>query len=509
MPGLSDLMQDDRALEIYRYFKKSFIYLKNPPKKPNKKTIPDFSMFPELEVVEDRDPISSASKKKLSNFLCSYLTEKLFSKYQHLVFSLYIKLQEFLPQEVLSFMFDEYVVSTLREDFSLPNSHKLKKLMFALPKEKISVLYDQPFILSSLHTNLTLLLHRKGDLDSFLNHPFNQKLLTLFTELDSNPQHLTLHEFARMTNISRAGVVDLDSIIPRSAKQILAREVNALNAAGESQLHVVCKKIDIKEVESLLSKGADCNIADKEGYLPIHRALAKKFTPIVRVLEKHSDPEKLIQGKSLLAIAYENGDIQLTNYLLNQKIGLSSVFMGTTILHEFCTNNNAEFVRKILSIDPKAGYIDLPDDQGLTPLKIACTRHNFEIIRVLIMYGADVNAKINGHTALHWVCDKGHYKLAKFLLAQGADPTELDDLGNSCRMLAESRGQRKICELIAAAEAESATLLLEEDNASMLSSSSSLSSLVGTPSSTPMPNPSEPEPIDLSGTAPLEEAVEF
>jgi ankyrin repeat protein len=507
-------MQDERALEIYRYFRKSVIYIKNPPKKPNKKIIPDLPKCPELAIVEDIDPITLTSKKELSLLLRSKLTEELFwPENKKIVFSLYLKLREFLPKDVVNILFDEHLITTLRENFSLPPL-SFQTLVLELPQERISALYHQPFVLSSLRPNLALLLYKTGDFDSFLNHPFNQRLLTLFTELDSNPHHITLYDFAHMANLSGTDIADLSVIMQKNAKtkKTPLEKANTLNAAGESLLHIACIKADLKMVKKLLRDGADCNITDNEGYLPIHRALAKKFTPIVKTLKKHSDPEELIHGKSLLAIAYENGDVQLTNYLLNQKIGLSSVFMGTTILHEFCLHNNIKLVRKILSIDPNAGYIDLPDDQGNTPLKIACARHSFEIIRVLIMYGADINAKTNGHTALHAACANGDYKLAKFLLERGANPLELDNFGNNCRMLSEESGNRKLYALVVAAEAESATTLLEDDDATMMSSSSSISSIttmfVGTPSLTPATNAFEPDPFSLAGDT-LEEMIEF
>ncbi|XP_003382779.1 PREDICTED: ankyrin repeat domain-containing protein 40-like [Amphimedon queenslandica] len=50
---------------------------------------------------------------------------------------------------------------------------------------------------------------------------------------------------------------------------------------------------------------------------------------------------------------------------------------------------------------------------------------NMESARKLIKMGASVNSQniVNGWTALHWACKRGHKDLAEYLLSSGADPS--------------------------------------------------------------------------------------
>ena len=55
------------------------------------------------------------------------------------------------------------------------------------------------------------------------------------------------------------------------------------------------------------------------------------------------------------------------------------------------------------------------------PLHWACDRGNTEIAKLLIEYGADVNAIGIGTSPLHWACHRGNTEMAKLLIEHGAD----------------------------------------------------------------------------------------
>ena len=56
-----------------------------------------------------------------------------------------------------------------------------------------------------------------------------------------------------------------------------------------------------------------------------------------------------------------------------------------------------------------------------SPLYGACIKGHFEVAKLLIMHGADVNFKEKGnYFALHMASQEGHYEIVKLLLKNGA-----------------------------------------------------------------------------------------
>lgn len=273
MPGLSDLMQDYRALEIYRYFKKSFIYLKNPPKKPNKKTIPDLPEFPELDLVEDNDPIAATSARKGLSFL---LCKNLINSGCH------------PPSTTSSF----------------------NKVVTNLSQDEIESLYTDPFTLSSLRMSLATLLHRQKDYKSFIEHPYNQALLKLFTELASNPHGITLQYFAAMQ--------DDDFLASNLPFHIATIDVVTANHRQDFPLHNACRKNKLKTAKKLLQDGADPDAVDPDCLTPLKIACQNHNYKIIEILLVHeADIDDKTNGHTALHAACAAGDYDLAEFLLD------------------------------------------------------------------------------------------------------------------------------------------------------------------------------------------------
>ena len=63
------------------------------------------------------------------------------------------------------------------------------------------------------------------------------------------------------------------------------------------------------------------------------------------------------------------------------------------------------------------------NQQGKTPLHEAVEVNCVEVAKLLLDYGADLNAKTGdeGHNALYYAVMHGHIEMTKFLMDQGAD----------------------------------------------------------------------------------------
>jgi hypothetical protein len=102
---------------------------------------------------------------------------------------------------------------------------------------------------------------------------------------------------------------------------------------------------------------------------------------------------------------------------------------STTALFEAISNGDLHAVRSMLVATPT--LVALQDEQGLTPLMraVSSMRRTPELVRMLIDAGADVNAAVDGCTALHFMTDVNGAtgsgampgKIARILADGGAD----------------------------------------------------------------------------------------
>jgi hypothetical protein len=106
------------------------------------------------------------------------------------------------------------------------------------------------------------------------------------------------------------------------------------------------------------------------------------------------------------------------------------VYEYETPLHELCLHRkNLELVEFLLDKGADDD-IDAMDEDGHTPLHYACWYDNFEIAKLLIKRGADVNAENRwGLTPLHWACKSISPKCVAILLDNDADLSVADSNG--------------------------------------------------------------------------------
>lgn len=146
-----------------------------------------------------------------------------------------------------------------------------------------------------------------------------------------------------------------------------------------------------EEVVSLLRRGVDVNTTDRD-------------------------------GSSLLLIAARTGNLELTEFLLNNRASIRKPNRyGDTPLHLAVSQGHAPVVQKLI-----AGGAEL-NPAGWTPLHYAVFGNHLEIARMLLKHGAELEPRApNGRTALHLTAQLGRSEMAKLLLSAGADRNAKD-----------------------------------------------------------------------------------
>jgi ankyrin repeat protein len=137
--------------------------------------------------------------------------------------------------------------------------------------------------------------------------------------------------------------------------------------------------------------------------------------------EETEDPTTSGRQITILMYAAEHGLLDFAKKILNHPTGRGLLpdvnFGGCTALHYSTMPRNEEIVKLLLSYGADVNALDI---YGRTPLHYADTVPTAEI---LLDNGADINVQAeNGATTLHFaVMDPPHFDLFKVLLARGAD----------------------------------------------------------------------------------------
>lgn len=134
--------------------------------------------------------------------------------------------------------------------------------------------------------------------------------------------------------------------------------------------------------------------------------------------------ETLSQNKSILVKTTEKMIMKKTGELkwkMETNKGVRDSYW--TIWYLASNQLLSELERYIKQCDDIKAHINEPDkDLGLTALHYACKHGHLNVIRMLIKYGADENARSSdGRTPLHFAASYGTKELVQEILASGAD----------------------------------------------------------------------------------------
>lgn len=194
---------------------------------------------------------------------------------------------------------------------------------------------------------------------------------------------------------------------PDCVRALIKRHANVKSKLrdgfGPSVAHVCAYHGQPDCMHELILAGADPNSVDDEGESVLHRAVAKKYTDCALVL-------------------LENGGCR-SMAVLNSK--------NHTPLHLCISTWNVDVVRRwveIASPDQIAEAIEVPSPSGTALCMAASTKKDHEIegrelVRILLAAGADPSAidTQHGQTALHMAAMANDFELVKIILDAGVD----------------------------------------------------------------------------------------
>ena len=153
---------------------------------------------------------------------------------------------------------------------------------------------------------------------------------------------------------------------------------NPTDDQGRTPLHYACVSSQLKMVEYLVTKcGANVNLCDKSGVTPVLLASSKGSFEVFHFL--------MVSHCSLVARDLSGNNV--VHYLVSSKF--------------FTTKQKEVGLHMLIE---RAVSIDLPNNNGDTPLHLACKASADSVVRILLEHKADPNAaNKSGDTPVHVV----------------------------------------------------------------------------------------------------------
>lgn len=314
-------------------------------------------------------------------------------------------------------------------------------------------LIKHPVIPSFHNTNDFIVATVHGTVDNLIN----------LERCGSNPYYRDSYGWNAFLHAVNAGQVDK----VRFLASRYGFDPNVRDRRGITALMIAAAKGDIVMMDTLVELGADMNVADSDGWRPIHYAVRHgEVSAAVRCIKRHGvDPNTPdLYGATAVMIAAENGDEIAVDKLVRRgaRIDLTD-HEGKGIMHYAGLNVQNYIDRKLIKFpnvlmgDPGSFVMRMPEGSD-HQIDIDYDSRKFEFAKnIPSKYKIDINMKDNnGNTPIVYrllnILDQyplsmtmiynyyGTDPFVQALIGSGADPWIKNNEGKNAFDIAREKG---------------------------------------------------------------------
>lgn len=229
---------------------------------------------------------------------------------------------------------------------------------------------------------------------------------------------------------------------------------------GNSALHHAARGGDPALIHKLCISGLKVDELNNLGQTPLHSAVGNRRVINIRSLLNEQAlidatcrfrfRDAVFDQVTPLHIAVINGDIPSFDELMSNKPNLEYQMLTVgNLLHIAIHFRHFEMLSHLLNRYFKlmSRFIEMPNDQGKTPLMEAAWLGEFRVVKLLQAKGADLNAVGTlRRTALHCAVPAMQHKIVHFLFSMGCERNPRDQNGNYPKDLLPKTDQGKMFE---------------------------------------------------------------
>ncbi|UYV70654.1 hypothetical protein LAZ67_8000179 [Cordylochernes scorpioides] len=287
--------------------------------------------------------------------------------------------------------------------------------------------------------------------ESSMNSPILQKIK------NSLPQQFTSYYKENKIYIKTKGEPLIDG-------DIAERNSNIDRQKDTTPLHLASRMGDERIVQALISHGAKVNVSIDQKLAPLHIASYEGHEDVVRILLENGAS---INATSIfgtpLHFATTNGQINVVRILLDYKANINLISSTNARPVELAVRIGHLAIVKALLEHPQRIDVNTRGEGEFTLLHIASQEDFIEIVKYLVLKGADVHARnsagskpihiaaregrldvvkyflglkmsindfgLASQTMLHYASIAGHLEVVKYLVEMGADINARDESG--------------------------------------------------------------------------------
>ncbi|MCI5159240.1 MAG: hypothetical protein D3906_12575, partial [Candidatus Electrothrix sp. AUS1_2] len=355
------------------------------------------------------------------------------------------------------------------------SDEEITELAISLAKkgqwETVKLLIEKNIINSNTKTKrektLLMIASEQGDAEAvefLVDHHANiseQALFAAFKRKHCDVAKLLLDHPIKLTSKNKGKITPLMEASASGCVEVVkllidqGADVNRITTAkgekGNTALFFAIEGNHIDVVKLLLEHKADTEIKDNRraesisfgfygrnetGTALTLSIILKQFDSVKELLEHGANIKATVKNKSVLQLAVESENINIVKILLKYGVDINEIVNDKTIFHLALKNGQPEIAK--LLIDNGAS-VPTKGKSGAKLLIDILEKGYFDIAKILVLQGADVNAKQYRYkskkTALIIASEKSYkpnaYEIVKLLVEKGADTNATDKDGNT------------------------------------------------------------------------------
>ncbi|XP_056000947.1 serine/threonine-protein phosphatase 6 regulatory ankyrin repeat subunit A-like isoform X2 [Ostrea edulis] len=223
--------------------------------------------------------------------------------------------------------------------------------------------------------------------------------------------------------------------------------VNKVNDRLKTPLCIASERGLLEATGNLLEAGADVHLTDDENNLPLHLASKNGHIEVVKELLQYCvDIDRCnVKGLTPRMLAAEQED------LLNL-FDAQAVTTTEGLKENIATLISLAKRGMLTSIDPfvqKNELVDTVDSTKRSLLYFACENGHIDVVRLLISFGANINAcDSSGKSPLSVAAENRFHSIVEALISAGADTNTSDYSGRTCLHYAAKSGSFETVDLL-------------------------------------------------------------